>query len=487
MERIDYLLATLGGIHLALPLDLVLSVNEPAPVTPLPFCPRHVRGLIFVQDRVLPLMDLAGVLGLPAKTGSGGPGSLVILASGDDVRALEVDHVVAMVAVEDGAIRPVDTLQDMDAQASSPFLPQCLNARSASWLVVDYVRLAAETRMDAEGLVEDGALLPADPAGLPELDEDGSAAAAAERFAHLLIDIGADRYALPTPVIAEVLEPAGLRPLPAAPSYVAGLMEHEGNPLLVIDTAVLLGARAPVGSLAQDTVVLRIADPAARLNFALLADRAPGLLSLTEDEIFTAEDAVSGISRYAVVEGRIIAILEPLALTGEHQAVIERLAPHRAPTEVETAETAAALPATISTKPGFRFLTLRVADDFFAIDLDRVDSILSSVRLSPLPGDGNGFDGLADAGDRVVPVLDLRRRLKAAGTASEAPPCVLLQLEGSMAGITADQVLRIEDVAAEDLDEVASQSSLPVHAVARIRGRLMAVLTIDRLLPRRFT
>ncbi|MFN4010515.1 MAG: chemotaxis protein CheW [Pannonibacter sp.] len=487
MEHIEYLLATLSGIRLALPLDLVLSVNEPAPVTPLPFCPRHVQGLVFVQDRVMPLMDLAGLLGLPARSPDSAT-SLVILANGDDVRALEVDHVVAMVAVDASALQT-----RADPENTTSFLAQRLSARGEDWLVLDYVRLATDTRMDAEGLVEDGALVPADPIGLTELDEREDDAAQ-ERIAHLLIDIGADRYALPTAIISEVLEPVDLRPMPAAPAWVAGLIQHQDTPLLVVRADVLLSPETQADHVAvtttADSIALRIVDPATGRAFALLADRAPGLLSLSPDEIFSTDDAIAGISRYAVVDDRILAIIEPLALVGERLADVERLTPQgqhngqgQSLTQMPMPDVAAA--RTAAARPGYRFLTLRIRDEFFAIDLDRVDSILSTVRLSPLPDGGNGFDGLADAGDKVVPVLDLRRRLTGQPSPDDTPPCVLLQLEGSTAGLAVDQVLRIEDVPAEDLDEVSEQSGLPVHAVARVRDRLMAVLTLDRLLPRR--
>lgn len=482
MDHIEYLLATLSGTRLALPLDLVLSVNEPAPVTPLPFCPRHVQGLVFVQDRVMPLMDLASLLGLPARSPASAA-SLVILASGDDVRALEVDHVVAMVNVDASDLQ---TLAEPDK--GTDFLAQRLSARGEDWLVLDYLRLATDTRMDAEGLVEDGALVPVDPVGLADLEEKPQDAAV-DRIAHLLIDIGPDRYALPTAIISEVLEPVDLRPMPAAPAWVAGLMQHQETPLLVVRADVLLSPDTPADhgliTTTADSIALRIIDPATGRAFALLADRAPGLLSLSPDEIFSTDDAIAGISRYAVVDDRILAIIEPLALVGARLEDVERLTPqgqHHGLAQMPMPDVAAARAAA---RPGYRFLTLRIRDEFFAIDLDRVDSILSTVRLSPLPDGGNGFDGLADAGDKVVPVLDLRRRLTGQASPDDTPPCVLLQLEGSTAGLAVDQVLRIEDVPAEDLDEVAEQSGLPVHAVARIRDRLMAVLTLDRLLPRR--
>jgi len=46
-----------------------------------------------------------------------------------------------------------------------------------------------------------------------------------------------------------------------------------------------------------------------------------------------------------------------------------------------------------------------------------------------------------------------------------------------------DQVLRIEDVAESDVEPITDAPQLPVHEVAHVRGLLMAVLTVDRLLP----
>ena len=52
-------------------------------------------------------------------------------------------------------------------------------------------------------------------------------------------------------------------------------------------------------------------------------------------------------------------------------------------------------------------LTLGVRDELFGLALDRIERIQASVRLSPLPESMTYFDGLADVGDAVVPVIDL--------------------------------------------------------------------------------
>ena len=106
------------------------------------------------------------------------------------------------------------------------------------------------------------------------------------------------------------------------------------------------------------------------------------------------------------------------------------------------------------------------------------------VRFPLLADPANGFDALADVGDAVVPVVDLRRQVASAhGAAAAQPPCVLTMLEGSLAGILVDQVLRIEDVPVDRLESIEGVPLLPVAQVARVDSRLVSVLTVERLLP----
>ena len=192
--------------------------------------------------------------------------------------------------------------------------------------------------------------------------------------------------------------------------------------------------------------------------------------------IFALDGDMAGVSHYMVMEdgARIVGVSVAAAAacgTGSRRTMALRSPRARAPAAEERTETSS---------PSRRLLSVRLGENYFALDLSRVDSILASVTLSDLPGDGAGFDGLADIGDRVVPVKDLRRVF--ASPLVDQPPCVLLQLEGALAGIAVDQVLRIEDVAESDVEPVIDAPQLPVHEVAHVRGRLMAVLTLDRLL-----
>ena len=100
--------------------------------------------------------------------------------------------------------------------------------------------------------------------------------------------------------------------------------------------------------------------------------------------------------------------------------------------------------------------------------------------------EARGFDALADVGDAVVPVIDLRRQIASAARRSgqeDQPPCVLTTIEGAISGILVDQVLSIEDVTIDRYESMEPAPRLPVSHMAYVQGRIIPVLTLDRLLP----
>jgi chemotaxis signal transduction protein len=127
-----------------------------------------------------------------------------------------------------------------------------------------------------------------------------------------------------------------------------------------------------------------------------------------------------------------------------------------------------------------------VGRELYAMTLDRIERIQAAVRLTPLPSHIAYFDGMADVGDAIVPVIDLRRQQGAElqpFDTTERPPCILTLLEGAMTGILVDQVLSIVDIPPERLEPVREASRLPISHVVALDGQLMALLTLDRLLP----
>lgn len=105
-----YLVFTLSGERYAVPVLVVREIIRLCPITPVATMPKHVRGVINLRGRVIPLIDLRVRFGLPAPP----------------------DHdrtciIVTQVAAASGGTRPyavvVDGVEEVATYSESDLLP----------------------------------------------------------------------------------------------------------------------------------------------------------------------------------------------------------------------------------------------------------------------------------------------------------------------------------------------------------------------------
>jgi chemotaxis-related protein WspB len=77
----------------------------------------------------------------------------------------------------------------------------------------------------------------------------------------LLFRLGEDRYAIEAGRIGEVLPMVRIKALPGAPRGVAGLIDHRGGPVPVIDLSALAQGRPAASRLSTRIVLLRDGTP----------------------------------------------------------------------------------------------------------------------------------------------------------------------------------------------------------------------------------
>lgn len=463
MQRVGFLICRVGALSVAVPLTNVIGVSGTTPVTPLPFSPQSIDGLVLAMGYAVVQMTVAERLGLAVEN----EGVLVLAAVDGDVRALRVSFVLAMTEV--------------DADTVRPGLPEGAPAHTAgtfAWESREVFVLDLTSLWDSDGVAPkiddiDGAALLAlagrdEPAG----GDDG---ARPLRNAFILVETGGERYALRTEDVVELMVVERVRPMPGAPLWLAGLIDRRGTPTLAIATRRLLGHGADItGTLA---LVVQHRDLGA---VALLVDRALGIHYFEDGDMHAMSEKTEGVASYLVAtDGLIVGIIDSALLLEQVAGHLTGLMPQVPARPVEQIEQP-------THDVSQRVLTLRVGRERFAIDLDRIDRIVASVTISALPEGGNGFSGMADVGEIPVPVLDLRQR---AGDPvphdgkRQGAPCALVHLEGAIAGLVVDQVLRIESVPRGRIDPVASDHRLPVSGVFELGGEIVSMLMIDRLLP----
>lgn len=140
----------------------------------------------------------------------------------------------------------------------------------------------------------------------------------------LVFHIGSDRYGLRLSAIARVLPVAGLKLLPLAPAFVAGLLDLHGEPVPVIDLSQLAGA--PARQLWFDTRIILLDYPVdgGSRALGLMAEHVAGIE--TVDTASLADSGVSGapfLGRVASSQAGMLQLVEPEGLlTDEVRALL---------------------------------------------------------------------------------------------------------------------------------------------------------------------
>lgn len=83
----------LGSETYGVEIGEVAEVLLPRALTPLPRTPAYIRGVLTLRGMVLPVLDLAGRLGVTSEQGGGGGGRILVLRDGDERLGFWVDRV----------------------------------------------------------------------------------------------------------------------------------------------------------------------------------------------------------------------------------------------------------------------------------------------------------------------------------------------------------------------------------------------------------
>lgn len=125
----------IGELHLLFDFASTSQLSELVPITRLPATPHWMRGLASLHGMVLPVFDLATLIGL-----QGTPAQkplLLVVGHGDSAAAILIDGLPARFRFEESERSP-----EWDAQ---PWLSDCVvdaYSRGAEvWLDIDYRRL----------------------------------------------------------------------------------------------------------------------------------------------------------------------------------------------------------------------------------------------------------------------------------------------------------------------------------------------------------
>ena len=218
----------LGNQEYALPLDRVHEIIQlPAQVSEVPSSETAVLGVITLRDRLLPLVSLRALLGLPADSGRDEPSKVVVLAMGNSAIGVVADRTREILRVDPSVIDPAPVLLtrgEGDAEITS-ICRLDHGKRLVALLSPDHLfrsdlvrRVLSEHSGEADGA-----------AGKTDKN-----AMADEQF--VIFQLGDQEYGMPIAAVDEIARPpAHIARLPKAPAFVDGVMNLRGIVVPIVD------------------------------------------------------------------------------------------------------------------------------------------------------------------------------------------------------------------------------------------------------------
>jgi purine-binding chemotaxis protein CheW len=297
--RAAYLQVSVGDQAYALPLEAVAGVMSlPTKIADVASADPAMLGAVEHGDGLLPLVSLRKLLAAPS---SRQEAMVVVTQIGDSAVGLVVDVVTAVLRVT----------PDMVGDA-----PAILNRGSGEAKIQAIARTpdGLVCLLHPQALFDAATLALASGAGMAS--DHAEEAVSSESV--VLFRLGPQTYGVPAAMVREVVRaPAQLTRPPRLPAFIAGVMNHRGEPLAVIDQGRRFATEPNPGD--GQVIVLAIGD----LSVGLLVDAVETLVQLSAEAISRAPPLIQ--ARSAVfdrvcqvdADGRLILLIAAEALAEE--------------------------------------------------------------------------------------------------------------------------------------------------------------------------
>ncbi len=132
-----------------------------------------------------------------------------------------------------------------------------------------------------------------------------------------------------------------------------------------------------------------------------------------------------------------------------------------------------------------QFLTFRLGDEEYAIDILKVQEIKGHTALTPLPNTPPFIKGVMNLRGAIVPVISLRERFSlGARPYDKLAVIIIVALGARVVGLLVDAVSDVIDLAQAEIEPApelgASVDTSALTGLAKVSGKLVALLDVER-------
>jgi purine-binding chemotaxis protein CheW len=308
-RRVSLVSFELGKQEYAFPLERVREIIQlPDQVSEVARSETAVLGVVTLRDRLLPLVSLRALLGLPVESGRDEPGKVVVLPMGHGAVGVVADRTREILHVDPTAIDPAPSLLtrgEGDAEITS-ICRLDHGKRLVALLSPDHLfRSDLVRRVLSEQASEDTG----------SEDRTDRNAMADEQF--VVFRLGDQEYGLPIAAVDEIARPPEqIARLPKAPAFVDGVINLRGTVVPIVDLRrrFEVASKDPTGS--QRILVLALGGG----KTGFMVDGVSEVMRVPADAIRPAPEVSAEqmrlIGRVANLdaEGRMILLVDPAQL-----------------------------------------------------------------------------------------------------------------------------------------------------------------------------
>jgi purine-binding chemotaxis protein CheW len=130
-----------------------------------------------------------------------------------------------------------------------------------------------------------------------------------------------------------------------------------------------------------------------------------------------------------------------------------------------------------------------IGDELFGVDILTIQEIIRDTTITAIPDAPDFLEGVINLRGRIVPVIDLRKRLKLVEPEqiNVDPWIIILSVEGRTTGFMVDRVTKVLNVPKQSIKPapdivVAGLKSQYIQGVCKMDQHLLILLNFSRIL-----
>ena len=465
--------------HFAVPMAPVQEIIRMPALAHLPLAPASLLGLANLRGKVLPIVSLRQVFGLPRAEATDATRVLVIDLG--TPLGFVVDHVTSVMAADEQQIEAAAAIQ---ASVSTDLLTGVLKTGGELTMVLDVARLIRAEFSHLARSQGGGSRL--DSADRAVLADEGDS----EELQLVSFKVACQEYAVDIESVQEIVQlPESAVRVPNAAPHVLGLMTLRERLLPLVSLRLLLGLPARAMDESQRVLVLGLG---AGQTVGVVADSVDQVLRVPLKEVeplpalLVKQGGIDEISSICRLNGgrRLVSVLDTARLF-HHPAIQSALgATHDQEAGMAQHDLASALVADETTEDDQQVVVFRLGAEEFGVPIASVQEIVRVPEsLTHVPKAPGFVEGVINLRGAVLPVIDQRARLGLERVPrNDAQRIMVYALAGGRTGFIVDsvtEVLRIDKAHVLPAPQLLAGQSNVMRQVANLERQSRLILLID--------